>query len=291
MPDRYAVIGAPIAHSRSPVIHAAFAEQTGQSLDYTAILGDHADFERTVAQLHADGLLGLNVTLPFKERALALAHHCTERAVRAGAANTLSFAHGQISADNTDGAGFMRDLTQGLGVRPEGQRVLVLGAGGAVRGILGPLLDARPRRIDFSNRTPARAQTLRDAVLAEQGQAGSGGSAQGHTECAVLAAGSLRDAGPYDLVVNGTSGGWAGVAPELARSLFAPAALAYDLSYRLEGDTPFLASARAAGAARLADGLGMLVEQAAEAFFVWRGIWPETARVLSDLRAGSAGVA
>ena len=275
MTDRYAVIGNPIQHSKSPRIHAAFARQTSAQLEYGVILGDPADFEAQVTQLRAEGFCGLNVTLPFKERALALAQQSTPRAALAGAANTLVLAQGGILADNTDGVGLMRDLQDRLRVTLSKRRVLVLGAGGAVRGILAPLLAAGPGCLHLCNRTAARAETLLVAFAAA-----AAGSSFAAVEPAGLAAQSA-----YDLVINGTSGSLSGAALDLPANVFASTGLAYDLAYRADGDTPFLAQARAAGVGCAVDGLGMLVEQAAEAFLVWRGVRPATDEVLRDLRA------
>lgn len=279
MTDRYAVIGNPVHHSRSPWIHAAFAAQTGQDLSYEAVLGELDGFEEQVLAMARAGVRGLNVTLPFKERALALADHVSDRARLAGAANTLLFAAGGVSADNTDGIGLMRDLQQRLRLQLAGRRLLVLGAGGAVRGILGPLIAAAPAGIDLHNRTLERAKGLTEAF---SGVAGG-------IALAALDEGQLALAEPYDLVINGTSASLAGELPQIPLSVFRPGVVAYDLAYRLDGPTPFLAQAQAAGAGVTADGLGMLVEQAAEAFLLWRGVRPETGPVLQALRSRAAG--
>ena len=275
MTDRYAVIGNPVQHSKSPRIHAAFARQTGAQLEYGAILGDPEGFEVQVARLRDEGFRGLNITLPFKERALALAQQSTPRAALAGAANTLLLAQDGILADNTDGVGLMRDLQGRLDVSLARRRVLVLGAGGAVRGILAPLLAAGPACLHLCNRTAARAETLL-AAFADHADA---------VAFAQVNWSDLRAQAAYDLVINGTSGSLDGAALDLPASLFARDSLAYDLAYRPDGDTPFLAQARAAGAGRTVDGLGMLVEQAAESFLLWRGVKPATDEVLRDLRA------
>ena len=274
MVDRYAVIGNPVGHSKSPQIHAAFAAQTGQAMVYERVLGVPGQFEEQVRSLLRDGLRGLNVTLPFKERALALADQATPRARLAGAANTLHLSEDGLLADNTDGIGLARDLRR-LGVQITGGRLLILGAGGAVRGILGPLLEQRPACVHIHNRTEARA-----LVLAEAFAAHPGGRA-----LAVIGTEALPDAHAYDLVINGTSASLAGASLALPPSLFATAGAAYDLAYRLEGATVFLEEAQRAGAATLADGLGMLVEQAAEAFALWRGIHPDSLPVLQALRS------
>ena len=270
MTDRYAVTGNPIAHSRSPQIHAAFARQTGQDIEYTRLLAPLDGFAATVTAFRAAGGRGTNVTLPFKGEAFRLATETSERARLAVAVNTLRFDGPRAFGDNTDGVGLVRDITVHLGVPIEGRRVLLAGAGGAARAVIPALLEARPAAMVVANRTPARA-----------------------TELAGLFPGEVTGRGfdalereRFDLVVNATSASLAGEAPPLPPSAFAAAALAYDMMYG-KGDTPFLQLARAHGARELADGLGMLVEQAAESFFIWRGVRPETKSVLADLRAQS----
>jgi shikimate dehydrogenase len=265
MTDRYAVFGHPIAHSRSPLIHAAFARQTGQDMRYEAILAPLDGFAASVAAFVAAGGRGANVTVPFKEDAFRLAQRLAPRAERAGAVNTLTFAANEILGDNTDGAGLVADLTRNLGREPAGQRILLLGAGGAARGVIEPLLDRQPAALVIANRTVARAQEL--ARLFGRGVAACGFDAVD---------------GPYDLVINATAASLAGELPPLSPAVFAADALAYDMMYGR--DTPFLAFARTHGAAT-ADGLGMLVEQAAEAFQLWRGVRPDTAPVIASLRA------
>ncbi len=274
MTDRYAVIGQPIAHSKSPRIHAAFAAQTGQDLRYDAVLGDLERFELQVTELGRAGVRGMNVTLPFKERALALSDRATPRAREAGAANTLVFGPQGVLADNTDGIGLLRDLEIRLKLSLADRRVLVLGAGGAVRGIVGPLLAAGPACLHLHNRSPERASRL----VADL--AGSVGA----SVLSALDAAQLGLQAPYHLIINGTSASLAGDALELPAGVFHSEGAAYDLAYRADGDTPFLGQARAAGVGLLADGLGMLVEQAAEAFLLWRGVRPDTEPVLRDLR-------
>ena len=265
MADRYAVIGHPVAHSKSPWIHAEFARQTGQDIDYARIEAPLDGFERTVEEFRAAGGRGANVTLPFKERAFL---HCrgevTERARVVGVVNTLVFDGAAMHGDNTDGVGLLRDLTVNLGFAIAGRRVLLMGAGGAAQGVLPPLLAAGPLRLAIANRTPDRAR----ALAKRYGAAAGGGYEQFRGEV-------------FDLLVNATSAGLSGEAPPLSGALFAPGALAYDMVYGR--DTPFLALARAAGAAAH-DGGGMLVEQAAESFFVWRGVRPDTAPVRAALR-------
>jgi len=269
--DRYAVIGNPVEHSRSPRIHALFARQTGQSLCYDTLRAPLDDFVGTVRRFQAQAGRGVNVTLPFKLEALAVCDHVSERARRAGAANTLSLsADGLIHGDNTDGAGLLRDLRANLGLELAGLRILLLGAGGAVSGVLQPLLDAAPTAIWIANRTPAKAQALAvnfsDGVPIE---------ACGYAELGDQA---------FDLVINGTAGGLTGEVPPLPDDVLKPGGICYDMLY---GDAPtsFLRWAAAHGAGVMVDGLGMLVEQAAESFFIWRGIRPETRSVLKQLRA------
>lgn len=272
MSDRYAVIGHPIAHSQSPFIHAAFARQTGQDICYEAILAPLDGFAAAVHAFRQAGGKGMNVTLPFKLDALALADSASERARRAGAANTLRFEGAQIFADNTDGIGLVRDLRQRLALPLTGQRILILGAGGAARGVIEPLLAARPALLAIANRSVEKAHALRTAFaeLAESTALASGGFAD--------FAGAA-----FDLVINATSASLGGSELALPAGVFAEGALAYDMAYGL-GETPFLKSACALGAARFADGLGMLVEQAAESFYLWRGVRPTTAPVLAQLR-------
>ncbi|MGZ8154481.1 MAG: shikimate dehydrogenase [Burkholderiales bacterium] len=272
MPDRYAVIGNPVAHSKSPAIHAAFARETHQDLTYVALLAEIGEFETIVERFRADGGRGLNVTLPFKHRAFALARDRTQRAVEAQAANTLTFRDGAIAADNTDGVGLVRDLTVNLGCTLKGARILLLGAGGAAYGVCGPLLDEKPARLFVANRTADKALALRERFRASRGDVGL--EAGGYDELP-------RD--PFDIVINATSAGLSGEAPPLPHGLFGPRALAYDMVYgRL---TPFLEFAKREGAPT-ADGLGMLVEQAAESFFIWRGVRPQTRPVIALLRDG-----
>ena len=270
MTDHYAVVGHPIAHSKSPRIHAEFARQTGQDMDYVALLAPLDGFAATVAEFRAGGGRGLNVTVPFKEAACRLATRLTARAEAAGAVNTLSFAADGVLGDNTDGAGLVNDLVGNLGVVLGGRRILLMGAGGAARGVVQPLLAQAPARLVIANRTA-------DKAVALAGHFAGGAAAVAGSGYAALAGQS------FDLVVNATAASLAGELPPLPSGLFAPGALAYDMMYG--ADTPFLAFARAEGA-RTADGLGMLVEQAAEAFHLWRGVRPQTAPVIRLLRAG-----
>ena len=270
--DRYAVIGNPIAHSKSPAIHAAFATQTGQLLSYEALLGPLDAFAETVRAFRDAGGRGMNVTVPFKLEAYALADRHSPRARAAGAVNTLAFTADGIYGDNTDGAGLVRDLTHNLGRPLAGRHVLLLGAGGAARGALLPLLAEGPATLTLANRTVARAE----ALVADFAQH----AAAGQLAASAFAALAGRR---FDIVINATAASLADQAPPLPAGLYAAGALAYDMMYG-RGDTPFLAAARADGAARLSDGLGMLVEQAAESFLLWRGVRPDTAPVLADLR-------
>ncbi|MBI1942266.1 MAG: shikimate dehydrogenase [Betaproteobacteria bacterium] len=265
MADRYAVIGNPVAHSRSPWIHAEFARATGQQIEYLRIEAPLAEFARAVDAFRAAGGRGANVTLPFKEQAYRYCGgEASERARAAEAVNTLIFGNGAVRGDNTDGAGLLRDLTANLGRALAGKRVLLMGAGGAAQGVLGPLLAARPARLVIANRTAAKARSL---ALRFGAAAGGGYEALGGER--------------FDLVINATSAGLAGESPPLPAGLFVRGALAYDMVYGR--DTPFLAAARAAGA-EAHDGTGMLVEQAAESFLLWRGVRPDTAPVLAALR-------
>ncbi len=262
MTDRYAVIGNPVAHSKSPRIHALFAAATGQDLRYETLLAPLDGFAPAVRDFIGAGGSGANVTVPFKEEAFRLATRLSERAQAAGAVNTLSFVGTEILGDNTDGAGLVRDLTTNLGFIIAAKRVLLLGGGGAARGVLLPLLGERPAQLVIANRTVEKAVALASTFAG--------------TEACGLDA---LDGRAFDLVINATSIGLTGAVPP--RLTFVPGALAYDMVYGK--DTDFLRQAAAAGAAT-ADGLGMLVEQAAEAFFIWRGVRPATAAVLAELR-------
>lgn len=271
--DRYCVFGNPIAHSKSPRIHARFAELTGEPVAYEARLAPRDGFAAAVQAFLAEGGKGCNVTVPFKEEAWRLASVRSARAQKAGAVNTLLLdAHGRLQGDNTDGTGLVRDLVQNAGVDLAGKRLLLLGAGGAVRGVLSPLLAERPREIVIANRTPDKAVALAE-LFADEGP---------------VAACAYADVkGPFDVVVNGTSASLQGELPPLPPGVFAPGALAYDMMYGA-APTVFLRWADGAGA-RTRDGLGMLVEQAAEAFRLWRGVTPPTAPVLAALREELAG--
>ncbi|WP_290789024.1 shikimate dehydrogenase [Halomonas sp.] len=272
MTDRYCVFGNPVAHSKSPAIHAAFAEQTGEAIEYTAIAAPLDDFAGAWRRFVAEGGRGANVTVPFKEEAFRLCDTLSQRARRAGAVNTLILGGNGLSSelkvygDTTDGVGLVRDLKR-HGVTLAAARVLVLGAGGAVRGVLEPLLAEGPASVRVANRTAAKAESLA-ADFSELGEITGGGFD------AVV--------GQFQVVINGTSASLAGDLPPLPEDLFAPGATAYDMMYGAE-PTVFLRWAAEHGA-RPEDGLGMLVEQAAESFFQWRGKHPDTAPVLERLR-------
>jgi shikimate dehydrogenase len=273
MPDRYAVIGNPVRHSKSPLIHAQFARQTGQDISYIAIASSEDAFERTVALFRSEGGLGMNVTLPFKHRAYALAQERSTRAEHALAANTLIFRRDSIFADNTDGHGLVRDLVVNLACTLRGRRVLLMGAGGASYGVCGQLLDEAPATLVVANRTVDKAIALREHFV-KLHSAGATLSASSYEALAGCA---------FDVVINATSAGLSGEMPRLPYELFAPDALAYDMVYGRA--TPFLQFAETQGV-RAVDGLGMLVEQAAESFYIWRGVRPNTAPVIAALRTG-----
>ncbi|MDZ4279187.1 MAG: shikimate dehydrogenase [Hydrogenophaga sp.] len=268
MTDRYAVIGHPIGHSKSPLIHSLFAQATGQDIAYTAIEAPLDGFNQTVLGFRADGGRGVNVTLPFKLQAFQIATEPSERARLAGAANCLKFEGDRILADNFDGVGLVNDLQHNLGCPLAGKRVLLLGAGGATRGALLPIAAQGPALVAVANRTADKAQALR-RDFAAHAQLLSGGYAE-------LAGQS------FDVVINATSTGLTQDALPLPEGLFAPGAIAYEMVYG-KGLTPFLKQAQAAGVGRVADGVGMLVEQAAEAFAWWRGVRPDTQPVIQRL--------
>ncbi len=277
--DRYAVIGHPVAHSKSPFIHAAFAAQTGQALDYGRVECPLDGFERTVRAFAAEGGRGCNVTVPFKFEAARLAAEVSERARRAGAANVLRFDEGGWWADNSDGIGLVRDIEAGAGVPLAGARVLLVGAGGAAAGVLGPLLEARVAELVVANRTTEKARAL---VESHRGWAREQG--------AMLSAAALDAPGvAFDIVLNASASSLQGAGSPVPRTVLREGTLALDLMYGPAAE-PFLAWAREAGAVAR-DGLGMLVEQAAEAFAAWRGVRPQTAPVLQALRAAMAAAA
>ncbi|HXX82724.1 MAG TPA: shikimate dehydrogenase [Casimicrobiaceae bacterium] len=268
MTDRYALIGNPVAHSKSPMIHAEFAKQTGQDLSYEAIEAPVDGFKSTVDAFRAKGGRGVNVTLPFKLEAAEYATELSERARLAGAVNCMKFEDGSAVAENYDGMGLVNDIQRNLGFPMRGRRVLLLGAGGAARGALLPFLEQGPSLLFVANRTISKAKALGERFAAS----------------ANLVTGGYDDLGTkaFDIVVNATSASLRGELPPVPRTAFAQGCLAYDLVYG-KGLTPFLRLARDAGAARVADGIGMLVEQAAEAFVWWRGTRPETRAMISGL--------
>lgn len=278
MTDRYAVFGNPIAHSKSPTLHRLFAAQTAQDLRYEAELVPVGGFRAAADRFFADGGRGLNITVPFKGDAFEYASELSERARLAGAVNTLvRQADGRILGDNTDGVGMLRDITANLGWAVRDRAVLVLGAGGAVRGVLGPLLEEQPRRLVVANRTVAKAQQLAD-LFTEVARDADG--APGWVEaCSLEALAGQR----FDLVINGTSASLTADLPPLPDDLLNAGAACYDMMYGA-APTPFMAWGTARQAA-VADGLGMLVEQGAESFRLWRGVSPATAPVLAQLRA------
>lgn len=271
MTDRYAVFGNPIAHSKSPQIHAAFAAQTGEAIDYGAQCIEESDFEARVEAFFREGGKGLNITVPFKQRAWAMAQWRSPAAERAGAVNTLRLdSQGRLCGDNTDGVGLVRDLQHNHQVRLAGARVLLLGAGGAVRGVLGPLLDVGVAEMVIANRTPSRARELAQLFA-------DGGRLEG------VGYGELQPHA-FDLIINGTSASLQGDLPPLPEAVVGTNTCCHDMMYGAE-PTPFCRWAQAQGAAQTIDGLGMLVEQAAESFRIWRGVRPETAPVIAQLRA------
>lgn len=267
MTDRYAVIGNPISHSKSPLIHTLFAEQTGQDMSYEAIESPLDGFAATIERLRADGYLGCNVTVPFKFEAYKLCSRLGDRARDAKAVNTLIFRDGEILGANTDGAGLLADIEKNLGIKLMWKDALLLGAGGAAAGVTWPLFNAG-LGVDIANRNIEKAQLLADEFK------GSG---------TVYARRYEELAGKkYDIVINATSSSLSDELPPLPDGLFKPGALAYDMMYGRE--TPFMSYARKQGAAIVSDGLGMLVEQAAEAFYLWRNVRPDTKPVLEQLR-------
>ena len=271
MTDRYAVIGNPISHSKSPLIHAMFAQATAQDMVYSTLLAPTDSmhgFADAVRAFRDQGGRGMNVTAPFKLLACELANELSDRARQAGAANALKFDAGRVVADNFDGLGLVNDIQRNLGLVLAGKRVLLLGAGGAARGALLPLLEEQPTELVIANRSAATAQALAQPLAAKHPVRGCG-----YTEL-----GAER----FDLVINATSASMQGVVPPIPLSLFAPDGLAYELVYG-KGLTPFLRLAQVAGVLRLADGVGMLVEQAAEAFAWWRGVRPATQAVIARL--------
>jgi shikimate dehydrogenase len=274
-PDQYAVMGNPISHSKSPQIHTLFAAQTDQFLEYRAILVELGGFAAAVKAFRAAGGRGLNITVPFKQDAWVYADVLSARAERAGAVNTLLFREqGATFGENTDGLGLVRDLTGNHGIELAGRRILLLGAGGAARGVLQPLLAAAPASLVIANRTPAKAVDL--ALLFSDLGPVSG--------CGFPALAGRR----FDLIINATAAGLEDQVPPLPDDIVAPGGWCYDMMYRDE-PTAFVRWAQVHGAEQAVDGLGMLVEQAAESFFLWRGVRPATQPVIARLRGIGGG--
>ena len=276
MTDKYAVIGNPISHSKSPQIHKMFAEQTGQGISYEAIEAPLDGFAATIERLREESYKGCNVTVPFKFQAFLLATKRSERAEAARAVNTLKFDSDKVFGDNTDGIGLVTDIKCNLNFDFSNKRVLLAGAGGAAMGVLLPLLHERLKRLVISNRTIEKAE---EAVRILHP-----GFGEHIYNTAEFIAKSFHDlmGESFDLVINATSTGLSDEMPPLLPGIFASGALAYDMMYGR--DTPFMKFAREHGAAVVSDGLGMLVEQAAEAFYIWRGVRPDTAPVIAALR-------
>ena len=267
--DRYGVMGYPVSHSRSPVIHQLFALQTGEHLRYELLEVAPEKLELAVRQFQRTGGKGLNITVPHKSAVAALCDQLSERAEQAGAVNTLAFQDGETFGDNTDGIGLTRDLEVNLGVSLRGARILILGAGGATQGIAGPLLERRPAELVIANRTLARAESLVARFAATE-------------RLSACAFDAVPDGEPFELVINATSAGLKGEVPPWPATAIGQATVCYDLSYGARA-TPFCEWARAQGAASAVMGWGMLVEQAAESFHLWRGVRPDTGPVLKQL--------
>ncbi|MGK0399224.1 MAG: shikimate dehydrogenase [Gammaproteobacteria bacterium] len=269
--DQYAVVGNPIAHSKSPQIHHAFAKQTNQALEYSAVELPIDNFETKLRALQQQGYKGVNVTVPFKQQAWKVCDERSPRAEDAGAVNTLVFnSDSKISGDNTDGAGLTRDLVNNHSVVIEHRKILILGAGGAVRGVLAPLLAMNPTSITIANRTVNKARELVDVF---------------HPIGDIKACGynDLSNE-KFDLIINGTSAGLNQEVPPIPQEVLDINSVCYDMMYNLSAPTAFVEWSKKHGASRAIDGLGMLVEQAAESFYVWRGLHPETADVIQSLR-------
>lgn len=269
--DGYGVIGYPVAHSRSPLIHRLFAEQTGQNMHYERLKVPPDELEQAIRQFQRHAGRGLNVTVPHKAAACRIADRLSERASTADSVNTLVFADGDILGDNTDGIGLLRDLVVNRGLGLKGSSILLLGAGGAARGIVGPLLDRAPERMVIVNRTVNRAERIAER-FARRGPVRACGF-------------DTIPAGGWDLIVNATSAGLKGETLPYPDTALSEDTLCYDLCYGLE-PTPFCRWACERGATRVAAGWGMLVEQAAESFYIWRGIRPDTEPVLKRIAAG-----
>lgn len=268
--DQYAVMGNPIAHSKSPRIHSLFAQQTGQNLEYTAIQVDLGGFSQAVGNFEAAGGNGLNITVPFKQEAWQLVTERSERAERAGAVNTIKFEGNMLIGDNTDGVGLVNDLTLNNQVELKGKRILLMGAGGAARGVLAPLLVQQPLLLVIANRTVDKAVELATAFADLGNIRGTGYDDLAGQE--------------FDIIINATAASLQGKLPPLPDYILAEAACCYDMMYAAE-PTTFMQWASEHGAGKILDGLGMLVEQAAESFFIWRGVRPDSKAVIKILRS------
>ena len=268
--DRYAVIGHPIAHSKSPIIHQLFAKQTGEPISYEALDVPPERLQASILQFTQEGGKGLNVTVPHKREAAQIVDVLTDRARMAGAVNTITLQEsGELEGDNTDGVGLVADLTNNLEIPLKGAQILILGAGGATRGIVPPLLDERPEKLVVANRSPGKAKTLVEYFLPLGNIAAcSFDDLKGHS---------------FDLIINATSAGLGGAVAPFPASILRPDTVCYDLSYSMK-DTPFVSWSREHGSKQVHQGWGMLIEQAAESFSIWRGIRPDTDAVLSRLR-------
>ncbi len=266
--DRYAVVGNPISHSKSPLLHTSFAKQSGQDILYTAECVEPSLFAGTIKDFFNNGGKGLNITVPFKQDAFELADELTERAHRAGAVNTLLLQKGKILGDNTDGIGLVTDIENNLQWQLKDKDILILGAGGAVRGVLEPLLNSNPKKIMIANRTLSKAEQLADNF-----------SHLGNIHA--CAYDDLE--GTFDIVINGTSASLGGERPALPDHILSPTSYCYDMMYAKEA-TPFIEWSKDQGATSTSDGLGMLVCQGAESFFLWRGVKPQTQPVIHLLR-------
>ncbi len=268
--DRYAVLGNPVGHSLSPRIHALFAEQTREPISYEALEAPLDAFRPFVENLHANGYQGMNITIPFKEQAWAMSEQRSQRAELAGAVNTLIRTQTGYKGDNTDGIGLLNDLTKNLGAKLCGANILLLGAGGAVRGVLQPLLEGQPQQLHIANRTASRAEALAETFNDLGPTHGSG--LDGPFE-------------QYDIIINGTATSLQGEIPPIPDGLLKPGGICYDMMYSRNGATAFVQWGKNQGARISSDGLGMLVEQAAESFYLWRDIRPNTRSILQTLRA------
>lgn len=269
--DRYAVVGNPITHSLSPQIHRQFADQAQQSMSYEAIELSLDDFPGQIRELQKQGLKGVNVTVPFKQQAWEICQQTSPRAEQAGAVNTLVFMkNGEISGDNTDGAGLTRDLIYNHDTLVRHKKILIMGAGGAARGVLAPLLALEPENIVIANRTLAKAEKL----------------ALDFNAIGQVSARSYDEIGTekFDLIINATAAGLSNQLPPVGEEVLDTNPVCYDMMYKIDGPTAFVAWAHNLGAMNAIDGLGMLVEQAAESFYIWRGVRVSTTEVIKDLR-------